>query len=138
MTAIEVKLEGTEELLRNLQKIDKNIRGDVAKSAVTAGATQIGNIAKINAPVKTGALRNSALVYPNGPVKVDTKTVTGKAVAEIGFHTVYARIQEFGGYAGRGHRVKIKGKHYLSNAINSGKSLAVKAMDEVIKHYLEK
>lgn len=130
MSNYTVKLEGTEELLRNLQKIDSNIRGSVALQAVAAGAIQIENRAKINAPVLTGALRNSASTV--------TKMEGGKAVAEIGFRgIVYARIQEFGGRAGRHHSVTIKGKHYLENAINQEKGSAVNAMSAVVRSALE-
>lgn len=131
MSNYDIEIEGAEELIENLQRIDASIRNDVAVKAVNAGAIQIENKAKINAPVLTGALRNSA--------KTDARKTSEGAEAEIGFRGLaYARIQEFGGMAGRGHSVKIKGKHYLQNAINSEKSLAEKAMADVIRSYLEK
>ena len=124
-----VKLEGTEQLMQNLKRIDSGIRSDVALKAVTAGAIQIENRARINAPVLTGALRNSASTI--------AKNTGNGAEAEIGFRGLaYARIQEFGGRAGRHGSVLIKGKHYLENAINSEKGNAVSAMSNVVKAYL--
>lgn len=142
----EVKLEGTEELIRNLQKISSDIREEVAVKAVAAGAEQISGRAKDNAPVLTGALRNSAVVEP--------RNEGGKAVAEIifGRGLKYAKIQEYGGditaksgylkfrYKGQWvmkKTVTIKGKHYLGNAIEQEKGSAVNAMSDVIRQYLE-
>ena len=129
MSNYHVQLEGTEQLLQNLARIDGEIRGTVARQAVHAGAIQIENRAKINAPVLTGALRNSAST-------IAQNTASG-AEAEIGFRGLaYARIQEFGGMAGRGLRTKITGKHYLENAINQEKGAAVNAMSDVVRSYL--
>lgn len=129
MSDYTVRLEGTDELLRNLNKISSEMRGKVALQAVNAGALQIENKARMNAPVLTGALRNSASTI--------AKNTANGAEAEIGFRgLVYARIQEFGGRAGRNHSVYIRGKHYLENAIKSEQDLAVKAMGDVISSYL--
>ena len=143
----EIKLEGTEELLANLKKINGDIRTDVALKAVNDGALQIENQARINAPVLTSALRNSA--------KTICKNTPNGAEAEIGFRGLaYAKIQEYGGtITARNHKyltfktkagwrrkksVKIVGKHYFEKAINSEKGHAVEAMGNVIKSYLEK
>jgi len=126
-----VELEGTEQLLSNLKRIDSGLRGQVALQAVTAGAIQIENKARINAPVLTGALRNS--------VSTISKPTGHGAEAEIGFRGLaYARIQEYGGRAGRRHSVVIEGKHYLENAIKSESGNAVNAMSDVVSAYLGK
>ena len=147
MSNYNVELEGTEELLENLKKIDASIRGDVALKAVTAGAIQIEDKARINAPVQTGALRNSVTT-------VSRMTEDG-AEAEIGFRGLkYARIQEFGGtITAKNHKyltfrtksgwrraksVKINGKHYLGNAIETEKGRAVEAMADVVKGFLNR
>ena len=149
MSDFTVELEGTEELLENLKRISSDIRTNVAVKAVNAGGIQIENKAKINAPVLTGALRNS--ITTNAYLTAD-----GKAVAEVGPQRglVYARIQEFGGtitaknhkylvYKSKGgwrrsKSVRIKGKHYLEKAIESEKSRVVDAMSAVVRAYLEK
>ena len=145
MSDYTVKLEGTDELLQNLARINSDIRGTVALRAVNAGAIQIENRAKINAPVLTGALRNSA--------STTAKNTADGAEAEIGFRGLrYARIQECGGtvsaknakylrfrYHGKWvmkKSVKIIGKHYLGNAIEQEKGNAVTAMGNVIRSYL--
>ena len=149
MSDYTVKLEGTEELLENLKRINSDIRTSVAVKAVNAGGIQIENKAKINAPVLTSALRNSIMT-------VSYLSADGKAVAEVGPQRglVYARIQEFGGtITARNHKyltfkskygwrrkksVKIIGKHYLGRAIESEKGRAVDAMSAVVRAYLEK
>jgi HK97 gp10 family phage protein len=148
MSNYEIKLEGTEELLGNLQKIDSSIRSEVAVKAAVAGAEQISGRAKDNAPVLTGALRNSAIV--------EGRNQDGQSVAEIifGRGLSYAKIQEFGGtitaknspflvfrYKGQWMRKKsvtINGKHYLGNAIEQEKGSAVDAMSDVVRRFLEK
>lgn len=140
-----VTLEGTDELLRNLKRISSDLQGAVALKAVNAGGIQIENRARINAPVKTAALRNS--------VRTIARMTGNGAEAEIGFRgLVYARIQEFGGtiyarnkpylvfqYKGKWHKKKsvtIKGKHYLQKSIDEAKTNAVEAMGNVVKSYL--
>ena len=129
MSNYNVQLKGADKLIANLNKIDADLRGLVGLQAVNAGAIQIENKARMNAPVLTGALRNSAST-------ISKQTATG-AEAEIGFRgLVYARIQEFGGRAGRNHSVYIEGKHYLQNAIDTQQGLALQAMGDVISQYL--
>lgn len=122
-----VTLEGTEELLSNLKRISSDLRGAVALKAVNAGGMQIENRARINAPVKTGALRNS--------VKTIARNTSNGAEAEIGFRGLsYARIQEYGGQTANGGH--INGKHYLQRAIDETQNLVVETMSEVVKAYL--
>lgn len=129
MSDITVELEGTEEMLANLARIDSRIRGDVAVKAVHAGGIQIENRARINAPVLTGALRNS--------VSTIARNTPDGAEAIIGFRGLsYARIQEFGGRAGRNHSVNIRGKHYLQRAVDADHAGTVAAMADVVRAYL--
>lgn len=129
MSNYNVQLKGADKLIANLNRISAELRGQVAVQAVNAGAIQIENRARMNAPVLTGALRNS--------VSTIAKQTGNGAEAEIGFRgLVYARIQEFGGRAGRNHSVYINGKHYLERAIKSEQGLAVQAMGDVIAQYL--
>lgn len=129
MSDYSVQIDGVAEMLRNLNRISADLRGSVALKAVNDGAIQIENKARMNAPVLTGALRNS--------VSTIAKTTANGAEAEIGFRGLaYAKIQEFGGRAGRHHSVLIQGKHYLENAINSESGAASEAMASVISSYL--
>lgn len=74
-------------------------------------AYDIGNQARRNAPYKTGALANSIRVETNG---AEVSVIAGGVYA--GRNIPYAAIQEFGGYAGRKHSVRITGKHYMERA----------------------
>ena len=145
MSDYSVEIEGMDELVSNLHKVNADIRGAVALKAVNAGAIQIQNRARINAPVRTGALRNS--------VSTISKQTGNGAEAEIGFRGLaYARIQEFGGtiYAKnkpylvyrvngqwrKSKSVTIKGKHYFERSINHASGDARDAMADVISSYL--
>ena len=125
-----VKLEGTDELMKNLRKLDSSIRGHVAKEAVEDGAYVIMGKAQINAPFRLGTLKNS--------FRVESRNIGSGAEAEVGPHVIYGRIQELGGWTGRGHKTYITGKHYLSRAVEEKKGEAVTAMAETIREYLNK
>ena len=82
---------------------------------VTKGLLRMGydmaSLARHNSPYKTGALSNSIRVQENAG------TVEVIAGGKMGSKDIrYAAIQEFGGYAGRGHKSKIVGKHYMERA----------------------
>lgn len=84
---------------------------------VTKGLLRMGydmaSLARHNSPYKTGALSNSIRVEENAG------TVEVIAGGKMGSKDIrYAAIQEFGGYAGRGHKSHIVGKHYMERAKN--------------------
>lgn len=88
-------------------------------------AYDIGNQARRNAPYKTGALSNSIRIEENaGEVEV----IAGGSYA--GRNIPYAAIQEFGGYAGRNHSVRIKGRHYMEKAKD-----AIMSGDYITKYF---
>jgi len=145
MSNYTVEIQGMDQMVSNLRKIDGDIRGAVALRAVNAGAAQIEDKARMNAPVLTGALRNSASTI--------SKQIGNGAEAEIGFRGIpYARIQEYGGtirarnkpylvyrVGGQWRKSKsvtITGKHYLERAINEASGNARDAMADVISSYL--
>ena len=146
MSNYDIVLTGTEELMANLRKVGSDMRGPVALRAVNAGGLIIEDKARMNAPVKTGALRNSA--------KTICRNTAEGAEAEIGFRGLaYARIQEFGGTITAKNKkylkfrvngkwvsaksVRIRAKRYLGRAIDSEKALVVKAMNDVVREYLD-
>lgn len=122
-------IEGSEELLKNLRKINSDIRGSVALEAVQEGGAVIQAQGEHNAPVLTGTLKNS--------FRTESYNVGNGAVAEIGPHVIYGRIQEFGGYTGRGHKTYIKGKLYLTQAVEQKRGEVQRAMAATIKDYLQ-
>lgn len=82
---------------------------------MTRGLLRMGydmaNMARSNAPYKTGALSNSIRVEENAGI---VEVLAGGKYA--GRNIPYAAIQEFGGNAGRNHSVHITGKHYMERA----------------------
>ena len=123
-----VKINGVDQMLANLSKIDARIRNDVALEAVQEGAAVIQSRAVMNAPVLTSALRNS--------FRTDSRKTAGGAIAEIGPHVIYDRIQELGGMTGRGHKTRIVGKFYLHRAVEEKKDEVSRVMAATIKDYL--
>jgi len=125
----DVKINGVDQMLSNLMKIDQGIRSQVALEAVQEGASIIQTRGMQNAPVKTSALKNSFRTESHA-------TATG-AVAEVGPHVIYARIQELGGNTGRGHKTHITGKFYLSRAVEETRDQVSNVMAQTIRDYLK-
>lgn len=73
----------------------------------------MANMARSNAPYKTGALSNSIRVEENGET---VEVIAGGRYANKNIK--YAAIQEFGGNAGQGRKAHITGKHYMERAKN--------------------
>lgn len=84
---------------------------DKAMKGLLRMGYDIGNQARRNAPYLTGALSNSIRV------EKDADMVTVIAGGKMGAKDIrYAAIQEFGGFAGKKHNVRITGKHYMERA----------------------
>lgn len=98
----------------NTAKINA-IQDEFRKGLVTMGLA-VANLARDNAPYKTGALKNSVRVTTLGS-KDDVYVAAGGNVG--GKSIPYARIQELGGYTGRGHKVHIRPKYYLRGALET-------------------
>ena len=84
------------------------------RQGLAAMGYKVANKARDKAPYKTGALSNSIRVTALGS-RDDVYVVAGGSA--FGRNIPYARIHELGGYAGRGHSVHIKPKHYLANSL---------------------
>lgn len=89
-----IRLEGAEQLVSTLRRIDKNLQGKAGVAMVTAGAYQIMNHARLNIHAtfskhQSGGLTNS--------ISVEAESQGKGAVAHVIPHKVYARIQELGG-----------------------------------------
>ena len=74
----------------------------------------IASKARENAPYKTGALKSSIRVTTEGS---NVFVMAGGNWA--GKSIPYAAIQEYGGWAGRGHSVYIPERRYMRNAIDN-------------------
>lgn len=84
--------------------------------ALTVSSMRIaGRAAKSGyAPRKTGALARS--------IGYNVDEHTDGVEAHVGSSLPYARIHEFGGTAGKGHKVHIVGKFYLTRAFAENRS----------------
>lgn len=93
MAKINIQVEGEEDLIRTLKRIEKSIRGKGALRAVNAGAAVIQRRAKINMDKvlrrRSGNLINSIIVR--------SKIIGEGAEATIKVGAKYGAIHEFGG-----------------------------------------
>lgn len=105
MSDVSVKIQWDKSAIQSIE--NKAIKGLVRMGY------DIANLARFNAPYLTGALANSIRV------EEDAGEVLVVAGGKMGGKNIpYAAIQEFGGYAGRNHSVRIAGKHYMERAKN--------------------
>lgn len=74
----------------------------------------------------TGQLRRSVRMIPKGPGHV-----------QVGATTVYARIQELGGWAGSGHASYLPPRPYLKPALRNSRTAMRAAAVKVIATVLE-
>lgn len=142
--AISIEFD-TSKLVRDLDKVDKRIRGAVAVKAVTAGGDQVMNNIRLNIRQK---LNKHPAGHLAGSVDVRAKQDGSGAVAVVGPHRVYARIHEVGGtivpkrakcltfkvdgHVIRAKKVTIPARPYVRPAVDEHKEQIVKAMQEVI------
>lgn len=89
------------------QKIHANIQ----QQGLLRFVTDVHRLAVIKAPVKDSHLRNSGRVMR---IKDGYKVRFGGTTG--GYSVPYARIHEYGGWTGRGHRTYITEKSYLRDA----------------------
>lgn len=112
-----------------LKDLLKKTDSSKTKKAIDIAFRRIGDAmelkAKTLAPWKMGNLRRSI------------KTQQSKDSVTTGTDVIYARIQEFGGAAGRGHKTIIKGKPYMTPALQEQKDgMAIQIITEEINKTL--
>ena len=139
------------DFIKNLEKIDKKIRGEVARKAVDAGGHQVMDYARLN-------IRQKLNKHPRGhlanSITVTSKNTGSGAVAEVKPNREYARIHEFGGTIvprkarmlywrdpdtgelRAAKRVTIPARPYLRPAVEDHKEEIIAAMREVIEKEL--
>jgi len=109
---LKIEIHGLDKLNAALQEMGTSV-ADTLEVAVTAAGDRIAERAGENAPYDTGNLKMAA----EAPPRVER---TGKYSVEgrVGPQNVeYARIQEYGGVTGRGHKTRITGKFYMTRAV---------------------
>ena len=108
------EIKGLDKLEAELNKIGSSV-ADNMEDAVMGAGMLIANQASENAPYKSGTLR-SATAAPPRITRASKYRVEGR----VGPQGVpYARIHEFGGVTGRGHKTRIQGKFYLTKAVEA-------------------
>ncbi len=85
-----MRLRGSKELKRKLEKVSAETRGNKLEAAARSGAFLILNEAKRRAPYRSGSLRRSLNMET-------TEKSAESASISIGTNLEYAAIQEFGG-----------------------------------------
>lgn len=125
---LKIEIEGLNNLEAELQSLGSSL-GDVLEDAVYAGGLLIANKGAENAPYLSGTLK-SATAAPPRIERTDKYRVEGR----VGPQGVpYARIQEYGGLTGKGHRTRIQGKFYLTRAVESEKTSVENEMVRAIE-----
>ena len=121
--------------VEGIDRVDAEMRSfgssvaDCLEDAVIAGGMILTNQGGENAPYKSGTLK-SATVAPPRITRIHRFRVEGR----VGPRGVpYARIQEYGGLTGRGHRTRIQGKFYMTRAVASHQRAAEEEMVRVFR-----
>ena len=103
-------IDGINELLNHIQKIEDSI-DNIIKESLDETATMVIADAKLNTPVKTGALRRS---LTHGDVEHDGDTYT----VEVGSSLLYAPFVEEGHRQGN---TFVQGRFMLKDSIDKNK-----------------
>jgi len=124
---LKIEIHGLDKLNAELEAMGSSV-ADTLEDAVEAAGDMIAVRAGENAPYDTGTLKSAA----EAPPRIEK---TGKYSVEgrVGPQNVeYARIQEYGGVTGRGHKTRITGKFYMTRAVESLKDECENEMIEII------
>lgn len=86
---------------------------------------------------RTGTLRRSIIASVEaGMTPPEPNAGTSVIMAQWGAATPYARIQEYGGYAGRGHKSYIPPRPYLGTALNDSRPELITAIQGAVERAL--
>lgn len=124
---LKIEIRGLDKLNAELQALGSSV-ADTLEDAVFAAGSRIAEQGGENAPYDTGTLKSAA----EAPPRIEK---TGKYSVEgrVGPQGIaYARIQEYGGVTGRGHKTRITGKFYMTRAVESLKDECEQEMIDII------
>lgn len=88
-----VRIEGLDELKRKLAEVPKAMRKRVLRNALAAGAREVRDVAKRNAPVMTLGTSLSAPYRKPGTVKQAIRVRTSKADRKAGDVGVFVNVK---------------------------------------------
>lgn len=119
MPTITMRVRGSEQLRRNLNRLGGAQRRQAQRDGLEAGARVVETHAKVLCPVDTGALRNSIMVDEATPDR-----------AVIAPHTDYAEHVEFG-------TSRMAAQPYLRPALDEHEGEILDAIEAAVRDFVE-
>lgn len=119
MPTITMRVRGSEQLRRNLDRLGGAQRRQAQQDGLEAGARVVETHAKVLCPVDTGALRNSIMVDEVTP-----------DVAVIAPHTEYAEHVEFG-------TSRMAAQPYMRPALDEHDGEILDAIEAAVRDFVE-
>lgn len=119
MPTITMRVRGSEQLRRNLNRLGGAQRRQAQRDGLEAGARVVETHAKVLCPVDTGALRNSIMVDEVTPNR-----------AIIAPHTDYAEHVEFG-------TSRMAAQPYMRPALDEHESEILGAIEAAVRDFVE-
>lgn len=119
MPDITVRVQGTAELRRALERLRGAERRQAQQDGLEAGARVVETYAKLAAPVDTGTLRNSIMLDEATPER-----------AILGPHVDYAEHVEFG-------TSRMAAQPYLRPAVDEHEREIVDAIEAAVRDFVE-
>lgn len=112
-----VRVENLQQVRGALRGVDKDTLREVQK--VTKRAAEIVAVeARVRAPKMTGALA--------GSIRATTSGSKGIVRSRL----PYANVHEWGGHVGRDKATFIRGRHYMTGALEAKRDVVVRALEE--------
>ena len=124
-----IKIIGLKKLQTKMSKVAKVVPHRAAQ-AINDSIIFVEKEMKNNLTNKLINVGKTGLLRKNW---VKIRASTGKLIGILGTNTVYARIHEFGGRAGRNRSVKLRARKYLQTAIKDSQRKINKILDNAMK-----
>lgn len=105
-----------------------------AGQSVARGARNTGDVLVS----RTGTLRRSIIASVDSGMNPASPEGATVITATWGAATPYARIQEYGGYAGRGHKAYIPPRPYLGPALQESRPELIASIQQAVERALAK
>ena len=140
-----MKLDGLDEIIKNMEAIKDELKGDPLRASLRKALTPIVNEAKSLAPVKTGRLRDAIKTRPLPADDLPAGFTDGQELFVVSSrkkdkdapdNAWYWHFVEFGSTARNGE--DIPKQAFLSPAFDSKRSEAIKVFVDEMRAQLEK
>lgn len=124
--------------LKNIEKLAKKFNSKTLLKAVEEGTRK--GMLRIESHAKDPILSGEILKVQTGTLKArthsDVEVQKSRVIGILKNNTVYARIHEFGGFAGPGRKVKIPARKPFRTAILAKRKELVGDIEKAIKRRL--